>query len=174
MRKPALFILVFVLTLALFAAAQVVNSGPLQPPEKLDPYLYPPNANAKADIRAALAKASREKKHVIVEFGALWCLDCHILDHAFKTPGTKDLLEANYVLVHVDVGRYDKNLDLAELYKVPLAKGIPAMAVLDSKGKVLVSNQAGEFQAARRMKMEDVVAFLEKWKPSPGVAPHRK
>jgi thioredoxin 1 len=164
MRKQVRFILVF-LILCLFAAAQVVNTGPLQPPEKLDPDLYPPNANAKADIRAALAKAAREKKHVIVEFGALWCLDCHILDHAFKTPGTKDLLEANYVLVHVDVGRYDKNLDLAKLYKVPLAKGIPAMAVLDSKGKVLVSNQAGEFQAARRMKMEDVVAFLEKWKP---------
>lgn len=157
-------LLLLLLTLTA-AHAQVMNSGTLRPPETLNRDLYPANADAKRDIRAAIAKAAKEKKHVIVEFGALWCLDCHILDNAFKTPGTKELLDANYVVVHVDVGRYDKNLDLAKLYKVPLDKGIPAMAVLDSKGKVLVSNQAGEFQAARRMKMEDVVTFLNQWKP---------
>ena len=158
-------IAVFLLAFSLAPCAQVANSGTLQPPATLDRNLYPPDANAKADIRAALVQAAREKKHVIVEFGALWCLDCHILDNAFKTPGAKDVLDANYVVVHVDVGRYDKNLDIAKQYKVPLAKGIPAMAVLDARGKVLVSNQAGEFQAARRMKMEDVVAFLNRWKP---------
>lgn len=156
--------LLIVLTLTA-AQAQVMNSGTLRPPETLNRDLYPANADAKADIRSALARAAKERKHVIVEFGALWCLDCHVLDNAFKTPGTKELLEANYVVVHVDVGRYDKNLDLAKLYRVPLDKGIPAMVVLDGKGKVLVSNQAGEFQAARRMKMEDVVAFLNRWKP---------
>ena len=153
------------LVLSLSLSAQVVNSGKLQPPEVLDRDLYPPDADAKADIRAALTKAAKEKKHVIVEFGALWCLDCHILDHAFKTPGTKDLLDANYVVVHVDVGRYDKNLDVAKQYKVPLEKGVPALAVLDARGRILVSNQAGEFQAARKMKMDDVLAFLNKWKP---------
>jgi thiol:disulfide interchange protein len=157
----------FLLLLATSTApsAQVVNSGMLQPPATLNKNLYPPNANAKADIRNALAQAKKEKKHVLVEFGALWCLDCHILDNAFQTPGTRELLEKNYILVHVDVGRYEKNLDLAKRYRVPLEKGIPAMAVLDWNGRLLISNKSGEFQAARRMTMADVVAFLEKWKP---------
>jgi thioredoxin 1 len=164
--------LLAVVALSVALSAQVMNSGPLQRPETLDRDLYPADADAKADIRDALAKAAKEKKHVIVEFGAIWCLDCHILDHAFKTPGTKDLLDANYVVVHVDVGRYDKNLDIAKQYKVPLEKGIPAMAVLNAQGKVLVSNQAGEFQAARKMKMEEVVAFLNEWRPrAPKPAP---
>ena len=158
-------LLVFFLLLGLAASAQVLNSGTLQPPATLDNNLYPPHANAKAEIRAALTRAAKEKKHVIVEFGALWCLDCHILDNAFKTPGTKDLLDANYIVVHVDVGRYEKNLDLAKRYQVPLAKGIPALAVLDWRGKLLVSNKAGEFQKARRMTMADVTAFLHEWKP---------
>lgn len=168
MRRRSLIVRLFALGFALtaIAGAQVVNSGKLQPPPTLDRDLYPPNANAKADIRAALAQAAKEKKHVLVEFGALWCLDCHVLDHAFKTPGTKELLDENYVLVHVDVGRYEKNLDLAKLYKVPLEKGIPAMAVLDARGKLLVSNQAGEFQSARRMTMAQVVDFLNKWRPA--------
>ncbi len=166
MRTTPRAVLILWLALGLTAGAQVLNSGKLQPPPALDRNLYPPNANAKADIRAALAKAAREKKHVVVEFGALWCLDCHVLDHAFKTPGTKELLDENYVVVHVDVGRYEKNLDLAKLYQVPLEKGIPALAVLDARGKLLVSNKAGEFQGARRMTMADVVAFLNEWKPS--------
>ncbi len=164
----------FALWLALMtmAGAQVVNSGTLQPPRTLDRDLYPPDADAKADIRAALAKAAKEKKHVLVEFGALWCLDCHVLDNAFKTPGTKDLLDENYVVVHVDVGRYDKNLDVAKQYKVPLEKGVPALAVLNARGKLLVSNRAGEFQGARRMTMAQVLDFLNEWRPrAPKPAP---
>jgi thioredoxin 1 len=163
--RTLLALFLVLLTFSTAVHAQVVNSGTLQPPATLNKNLYPPNANAKADIRNALARAKKEKKHVLVEFGALWCLDCHILDNAFQTPGTRELLEKNYILVHVDVGRYEKNLDLAKRYHVPLEKGIPAMAVLDSYGRVLVSNKSGEFQAARRMTMADVLAFLEKWKP---------
>lgn len=154
------------MAICLGASAQVINSGKLQAPPVLDRDLYPPNADAKADIRAALAQAARDNKHVLVEFGGVWCLDCHVLDYAFKTPGTKELLEANYVLVHVDVGRYDKNLDLAKKYQVPLEKGVPAMAVLNARGKVLVSNKKGEFQGARKMTMADVTAFLNQWKPA--------
>lgn len=164
--------LILCLALGLSASAQVLNSGTLQPPATLDKNLYPPKANARADIRSALAKAAREKKHVIVEFGALWCLDCHILDNAFKTPGTKDILDESYIVVHVDVGRYDKNLDIAKQYQVPLEKGIPAMAVLDARGKLLVSNKAGEFQKARRITLAEVNEFLNEWKPrAPKPAP---
>lgn len=165
MRLRAQHLLLLCVMLGCAVSAQVVNSGKLQAPPVLDSNLYPPNADAKADIRAALARAAKENKHVLVEFGGVWCLDCHVLDNAFKTPGTKELLEANYVLVHVDVGRYDKNLDLAKKYQVPLEKGVPAMAVLDARGKLLVSNKKGEFQGARKMTMADVAAFLNQWKP---------
>jgi thiol:disulfide interchange protein len=165
MRTIYLSLLASLLTLTIAAQAQVVNSGVLQPPTTLDRDLYPPTADAKADIRAALSKAEKENKNVIVEFGAIWCLDCHILDNAFKTPGTKELLDANYVVVHVDVGRFDKNLDVAKTYQTPLERGIPALAVLNSKGKVLTSTKSGEFEAARRMTMDDVTKFLNQWKP---------
>jgi len=34
------------------------------------------------------------------------------------------------VLVHVNIGHLDANLDLAEKYEVPLRRGVPALAVL--------------------------------------------
>ncbi|HUQ50185.1 MAG TPA: thioredoxin family protein [Terriglobales bacterium] len=171
MTKHSHRIVFLVISMLLAAAAQLASKDPaktgakLTAPSIFNPNLYPANADAKADIKAALAQAAKEKKNVLLDFGAMWCIDCHVLDKAFEEPGTKQLWDSNYVLVHIDVGRMDKNVDVAKKYGVVLTKGIPALAVVTPKGKVLVSHKAGEFQAARRMTMADVTAFLEKWKP---------
>lgn len=161
-RRIAVTIIIFA---SVILAAQFANrplvSGPVTP----NPKLFPADANAKADIRRALLKAARQKKRVILEFGALWCYDCHVLDHAFHSIEIAPLLNANFVVVHVDVGKYDKNLDLAKKYDVPLEKGVPALAVLASNGKLLYSQQNHEFSAARKMSVQEVRAFLNQWKP---------
>ena len=38
--------------------------------------------------------------------------------------------------------------------------------VSDSNGKLLYSQQGGEFEKARSLAPEDVLAFLNKWKPA--------
>jgi hypothetical protein len=59
----------------------------------------------------------------------------------------------------------DKNLDIAKKYDVPLDRGVPAIAVLDSNGTLLFSQKRGEFEAARYMAPEDILAFLHAWQP---------
>ena len=138
----------------------------LKQPMKLNPNLYNPQADAKLDIKEALERAAREHKNVIVVFGGNWCYDCHVLDLAFHHPEIEPKLKAHFIVVHVDIGEYDKNLDLADKYQVPLKKGVPALAVLAPDGKLLYSQQAGEFEAARSLAPEDVIAFLKKWQPA--------
>jgi protein disulfide-isomerase len=75
------------------------------------------------------------------------------------------LLERNFVIVKIDLGREDKNLDLAEQYHVPIKHGIPALAVLDSGGHLLYAMDQGQFADARHMTYESVKAFFEQWKP---------
>jgi hypothetical protein len=58
----------------------------------------------------------------------------------------------------------DHNLDVAQQYGVPINKGVPALAVLSSKGTVLYSQKTGEFEDMRHMDASSVTAFLEKWK----------
>jgi hypothetical protein len=41
---------------------------------------------------------------------------------------------------------------------------VPAISLLDSSGKLIFNDKGGEFQAARRMSEEDLLAFLDKWK----------
>ncbi len=134
-------------------------------PSKLNPNLYPANVNARAEIKTALARAARAGKRVLLVFGANWCYDCHVLDYEFHQPSMSKLVDGGFVVVHVDVGEYIRNTDLAAQYQVPLKRGVPALAVLDSSGKLLYSDQNGEFEKARSMDPETVIAFLNKWKP---------
>lgn len=137
----------------------------LKQPVRLDPKLYDPAADARTEIRETEQRAAREHKRVLLIFGGNWCYDCHVLELAFHSGDIEPALVRNYLVVHVDVGEYNKNLDLAEKYQVPLQKGVPAIAVVDPADKLIFSQQGGEFEAARSMAPEQILAFLDKWKP---------
>lgn len=130
------------------------------------PDIYPDPGRAKTDLAAALQTAAANHRRIIVDFGGNWCPDCHVLDDYFHDAANKPLLEADFLLVHVNIGRLDQNLDLAERYEIPLKKGVPALAVLDSDGKLLYSQRTGEFEAMRHMQSSAVTQFLSQWKPA--------
>jgi thioredoxin 1 len=126
--------------------------------------IYPSPAQSKIDLDAALATAAATHKRVLLDFGGNWCTDCHILDLYFHDSANKPILDANYVLVHVNIGRRDANLDIAERYQIPLRKGVPALAVLGEHGDLLYSQKTGEFEGMRRMQSSSVTEFLTQWK----------
>jgi hypothetical protein len=88
-----------------------------------------------------------------------------VLDKAFHRGDVAPTLEANFELVHVNIGKGDVNQDLMKNYQVPMERGIPAIAVLDDDGKLLFSQKGGEFESARLLAPDDILAFLNKWKP---------
>lgn len=146
-------------------AAGRTDLARLRQPTSLSANLFPAGANPRAEIAAALIRARRRHQRVLIVFGANWCYDCHVLDLALHHSDLTPLLEANYQVVDVDVGEYNRNLDLAAKYQVPLKKGIPALAVLSSAGQLLYSQQQGQFEAARNLGPEDLIRFLNAWKP---------
>lgn len=134
------------------------------PAERKD--LYPAGVDAQKEIAQALVNAAKEHKRVLLVFGGNWCYDCHVLDEAFHSPEIAPTANHNFVVVHIDIGEYNKNLDLAKKYEIPLERGVPAAAVLDSDGKLIVSQKNQEFEKAQSMAPEDILAFLNKWKPA--------
>jgi thioredoxin-related protein len=161
-----------------FAAALSSSSALSQKPSLpsangvLDPItaktdLYPADADAKKEIEVALKLAAIDHKRVLLVFGANWCYDCHVLDRALHDGAAGQVVKESFLLVHVDIGEVNKNLDLAKQYKIPLEKGVPAVAILSGDGKLLYSSGDGEFEAARRMMKKDLVAFLNHWRETP-------
>jgi thioredoxin 1 len=155
----------WILTPSLAIAMAAASAVCFSQAAKKDKDIYNEKADARAEIKEALVKATAEHKRVIVVFGANWCYDCHVLDAAFHRSDLAPILAANYEVVHVDIGRGEKNQDLMKQYEVPMKRGIPGLAVLDADGKLVYSQKNGEFENARALTPEDFLAFLNKWKP---------
>ncbi|GGG82038.1 thioredoxin family protein [Edaphobacter dinghuensis] len=154
------------LSLALIAtAAAVPNQAQAQLTTPfVKQHIYSETANPTADIAAALKKARVEHKRVLLDFGGDWCPDCQVLDIYFRQQPNAALLAKHFIVVHVYIGHMDQNLDIPKKYDVPINKGVPALAVLDAHGKLLYSQQTGQFENMRNMSSSDVTEFLNKWK----------
>jgi thiol:disulfide interchange protein len=133
-------------------------------PPEITKNLYPPTANAKADIAAAITQASRQHKNIILAFGGDWCGDCIVLDYYLHQPPNAELLSNNFILVHVDIGQMDHNVDIASKYQVPIQKGVPALAVLNSSGTLLYAQQNKEFETLSPANIQSLTEFLNRWK----------
>jgi protein disulfide-isomerase len=84
-----------------------------------------------------------------------------VLDSALHGKGATSISD-RFVVVKVDVGNFDRNLDLAKRYDVPLRKGIPAAAVLSGNDTLLYVTKAGELANAHRMGEPAIVDLLSR------------
>jgi thiol:disulfide interchange protein len=124
-------------------------------------HIYSTTANPNADIAAALKQARAEHKRVILDFGGDWCGDCQVLDIYFHLKPNDELVRRHFVVVHVDIGHMDRNVEVAERYKVPINRGVPALAVLDAQGTLLYSQRNKEYEHTTP---ENITRFLNRWK----------
>ena len=123
---------------------------------------YNESADAKLDIKQAFAEAATTHTPVIIVFGANWCGDCKMLDSAMKSGASAPLLSRDFKIVKVNVGRFDKNQDVAKSYGVPLGKGIPAVAIVSTRGEILYVTKEGELADARKMGEDGIYEFFKK------------
>ncbi len=148
---------------SLVIALAIAVSAGAQSRMVLNTPIYPEGVDAKKEIRAALTKAKAENKRVLLVFGADWCYDCHVLDYRFHSPEIEPYLDKNFVVVHVNIGRGEINVDLSNKYHIPVDKGVPSIAVLSPTGAWLYSTQHGEISPTRRMPATTIVGMLENW-----------
>ena|ERR1700692_3584695 len=139
----------------------------LRQPSDMKKNIYPDDADAHAEIKEAEQRAAAQHKRVLLVFGANWCYDCYVLDLAFQRPDLAPVVAAGYELMHVDIGADGKkNADLVKQFDVPLDKGVPALAVSESDGTLVISQKNGEFEDARGLTPQALLEFLNKWKPA--------
>jgi protein disulfide-isomerase len=123
---------------------------------------YNETADAKLEIKQALTQAVTAKTPVIVVFGANWCGDCQMLNTAMKSGASAQLLSRDFQIVKVNVGQFDKNLDVAKSYGVPLEKGIPAVVIISTNNEVLYATRDGELADARKMGDSGIYEFFKR------------
>jgi uncharacterized protein YyaL (SSP411 family) len=128
--------------------------------------IYNPDANARADIAAAVKQAKVENKHVLLQIGGNWCPWCVKL-HGMETTDTQidSLLKADYVRVMVNVPREKDKRDpeLMASLDNPQRFGFPVLVVLNQDGKRIHTQDSWYLELDNSYDREKVIHFLEMW-----------
>ena len=129
------------------------------------PLPYDEGADATAIVGAARAEAKRERKRLLIDLGGNWCPDCRILAGTMALPELDRFLKAHFVTVMVDVGRFDRNLQIPARYGITgRLPGVPALLVIDPKTDKLLN--PGNFSAlsnARGMSPQALADWIAGW-----------
>ncbi|KWV91834.1 thioredoxin family protein [Erythrobacter sp. YT30] len=113
-------------------------------------YVVSPNASANVD--AALARAAKANKRVLLVMGANWCHDSRALAGWLATDRFEALIDAKYELVFVNVGMPQSgdghNLELAKRFGLQDLPGTPSVLVLSADGMLLNADTASTWRNA--------------------------
>ena len=130
------------------------------------PYPYDEKADASAALDKALARAKASHKRVLIDLGGNWCGDCRILAATMDLPEMKTFLKRNFEVISVDVGRFDKNLQVPARYGITSRlEGVPAVLIVDpATGKQLVEKaDVAALADARHMAPQALADWLAKY-----------
>jgi thiol:disulfide interchange protein len=129
------------------------------------PAPYDPAADARKDVAAALSRAKKSGKPVLLDFGANWCVDCRVFAGVIELPQMRPWMARHFELVQIDVGRFDRNLDIAARFGVDPLLAVPALFVLHPKtGKLLNPEEVFALGEASILQPQQMADWLAKWR----------
>lgn len=123
---------------------------------------YDPKADPKADFQAALARASKEGRNVLMDVGGEWCSWCHRMDkYLTEHEELRTLLEKDYVVVKVNFSEENNNERFLAQY--PAIDGYPHIFVFDASGKLLISKSTGDLEEGKSYNLQRFEEFLTQY-----------
>lgn len=122
---------------------------------------YDRKAEASEAVDAALAKAGQAGKRVILVMGANWCHDSRGLAGWFEKPRFDAMLRDRYEVVYVDVGKRNRNIDIARRFGIEKIVGTPTVLVLSPDGILLNAETAPTWRNAASRDADDIYAYFE-------------
>jgi thiol:disulfide interchange protein len=150
--------------LAAVPAAKVHIASFERLPQPL-PLPYAEGADATAQVDRARAQAKARGKLLLIDLGGNWCLDCRLLAGTIELPEVRRWLARHYVLVTVDVGRFDTNLAIPARYGITeRLTGVPSLLVVDPRSdRLLNRGRTAALADARSMTPQGLADYLAQW-----------
>ena len=148
----------FVFTLIFFTSVLVYS----QDMTKFN--LYNPADDAKTEIESTVKRAKESGKHVMLQIGGNWCVWCaRFNDFVTNDKSLDSLLNANFVVYHLNYSKENKNLDILKRYSFPQRFGFPVFLVLNEQGELLHTQTSWYLEAGKGYDKEKVAAFFNDW-----------
>jgi thiol-disulfide isomerase/thioredoxin len=146
-------------------AAPRVQAASFEQLGKPLPLPYHEAANADAQVAAARARAIKANKRLLIDLGGNWCLDCRLLAGVMELPEMRRFVARHFEVVTVDVGRFDKNLQIPATYGITSRlKGVPAVLIVDPRSNRLINGgRETALSDARSLTPQALADWLAQW-----------
>jgi thioredoxin-related protein len=130
-------------------------------------HLYHPEEDAAKAIDAAVKKAKATNRHVFIMIGGNWCIWCARFNQFMTTDKQIDsLVNANYVVYHLNYSKENKNTALLAKYGYPQRFGFPVFLILDGEGNRLHTQNSGYLEEGKGYNRDKVIDFFASWTPA--------
>jgi thiol-disulfide isomerase/thioredoxin len=144
-------------------AATAPRIGDVQLRQPL-PLPYDVAADADAQVAAAKQRAKAHHKLLLIDLGGNWCLDCRVLAGVLEVPAVAAFVQRHYEVVKVDIGRMDKNQQVAAHYGINDVHGVPALLIVDPrKDRLINGGKISALSDARSMTPQALADWLAQW-----------
>lgn len=116
----------------------------------------PTNPSAQSLLHKAEVEARAGHKSILVEFGASWCVNCHLYERMLATPQMHAILSRYFVFLPMDTGEMPTSLrhqntpggTALEDSIGGKGAGWPYIAVLNDRGQLLINSMRPDAKAA--------------------------
>ena len=126
--------------------------------------VYDESIDATEQIRNAVEEARATDRYVMCQVGGNWCPWClRFAEFATTDSVIAPLMKENYVYIHVNYSKQNKNLEAMEFLGNPGRFGYPVFVVLNQKGKPIHIQESESFEEGKAYSRKRVEKFLRLW-----------
>lgn len=127
---------------------------------------YDEKIDAVQQINAAVEQAQKENKFVLCQVGGNWCIWClRFAELAQTNDSIKTIIDKNFVYIHVNFSKGNKNVEAMKMLRNPARFGFPVFVILDEQGNYLHTQNSAYLEENEGYSVKKVVDFLQHWTP---------
>lgn len=128
------------------------------------PKVYDESVDAMEQIHKAVEEARATDRYVMCQVGGNWCPWClRFAEFATKDSVIAPLMNENYVYIHVNYSKGNKNLEAMRFLGNPGRFGYPVFVVLNEKGEPIHIQESESLEEGKGYSRKRVEKFLRLW-----------
>lgn len=141
-------------------------SGTLFAQQTQAPKIYDETLDAMKQIETAIAEAKEDGKYVFCQVGGNWCPWCiRFASFVENDSVINPLMDSNFVYIHVNWSRDNKNPEAMKFLGNPARFGFPVFVIINDKGEPIHIQNSAYLEQDKGYSSAKVKAFLEGWTP---------
>lgn len=126
--------------------------------------VYDESIDAMEQIHKAVGQARESGRYVMCQVGGNWCPWClRFAEFATSDSVIAPLMKENYVYIHVNYSKGNKNLEAMKYLGNPGRFGYPVFVVLDTEGHPIHIQESESLEEGKGYSRKRVEKFLRLW-----------